>query len=113
MCPTMRGTSETQRPLWWPRLETEAGETLVIGHVAVTPVAKTWGIGYALPARPDGADASLDNGFTYRRSWPAAVVVSSGGRESRMPITDMTRLAQAAIVLMAAVWACWVWKWTR
>lgn len=40
------------------------------------------------------------------RSWPSAVLVSREERTSRVPIVNVTRLAQAAIVVAAMLCAC-------
>jgi hypothetical protein len=79
------------RPGWWPRVQTHAGEVLVAGRTAVTPIAKTLTIG------------SVAGGFVFRRSWPSTLSVVEDGGRSRMRIVDMTRLIQLAIVLAAVL----------
>jgi hypothetical protein len=58
----------------------------------VSPVAKT------ITARCGGG--------VLVRSWPSAVLVAGEGRTSRVPIVNVTRLAQVAIVLAAMLYAC-------
>lgn len=39
-------------------------------------------------------------------SWPSAVLVTRGGRTSRHPIVDVTRLIQLALLACLALFAC-------
>jgi len=100
------------RPPWWPRLESERGDTLFAGQTAVTPIARTLTIGYA-PDRAAAGGLAPERGFFYRCRWPAAASVTIGGKESRVWIVDVTRLAQLAIVSMAALLVYGVWMCTR
>ena len=67
-----------------------------VGSVTVTPVAKS---------------VALRCGrATLVRSWPSAVLVLRGGRASRLPIVNVTRMVQVAIVTAATLcaWGLWV-----
>jgi hypothetical protein len=73
-------------------MRTVEGSCLRAGRRAITPLAMTLilrcGRGY------------------YIHSRPYAVVVEEEGRTSRVRVTDMTRLVQAAIMVGAVVCAC-------
>jgi hypothetical protein len=72
-------------------LSTTAAPSVAAGQTTVTPVAKTMAL-------------SCGRGVLVR-SWPSAVLVVKQGRTSRVPIIDVTRLAQAAIVVAAVLCA--------
>ena len=63
-----------------------------VGSFTVSPVARTMALG-------------CGRGVLVR-SWPSAVLVAGGERASRVPILNVTRLAQAAIVVAAMLCAC-------
>jgi hypothetical protein len=79
------------------RLETAAGPEWTDGRTTVTPVARTLTVGPVWHSRP------------------AAVIVSVDGSVSRVPIRDMTRWAQLALVLVAllVLWEIWARTKTR
>jgi hypothetical protein len=80
------------------RLETIAGPEWTDGGTTVTPVAR-----------------SLTVGSSFRYSRPSEVIVSVDGSAYRMPIIDVTRWAQLAIVLVAllVLWEVWARTNTR
>lgn len=65
------------------RLETTTGEPVAVGEVTATPQSQ------ALTAHwPRG-------GWVWNR--PVAILVKKGGEEERVPIVDVTRMAQLAL----------------
>jgi len=66
--------------------KTTTGQTIVVGNVWATPEARVVSV-----RLPFGA-------FVWNR--PSAVVVERGGRVERLPIVDVSRIAQVAL------WAC-------
>ena len=78
-------------------LRTVAGPEWTDGRMRVTPVARTLTVGPVWHSRP------------------AAVIVSVDGSASRVPIRDMTRWAQLALVLAAllVLWEIWARTKTR
>lgn len=79
--------------------ETLRGPEVTRGSLMVTPVARSLRVG--------------GGGGVFVRTWPSAVLVSEGGRTSRLPIIDVTRWAQVAILLVALLWVFHVWTRTR
>jgi hypothetical protein len=75
----------------------------------VTPVARRLTMGRRGASWAAGAEGGTCGVF-FTRSWPAAVLVSSDGRTKRVPIVDVTRCAQAAVVAGACMLLFWVWK---
>lgn len=73
------------------RVRTIVGPVAEVGPYAITPVARSLAVG--------------GRRGTVVRAWPCAVLVSSGGRSSRIPIVDVTRLTQVAIGVSATLWA--------
>jgi hypothetical protein len=71
--------------------ETMSGETVTVGDVAVTPQSQ------ALTVRwPNG-------GWVWNR--PVAVLVKRGEEEERIPIVDVTRVAQLGLFGLSLVFA--------
>lgn len=83
------------------RLKTLAGPEWTEGDVTITPVAKIMAV-----------DGGAGFGGVVR-AWPSAVLVSQDGRTSRLPIFDITRWAQVAILLAALLWIFSIWTWKR
>ena len=63
-----------------------------VGSIKVSPVARTMAL-------------RCSRGVLVR-SWPSGVLVVGEGRTSRVPIVNVTRLAQAAVVVAAMLCAC-------
>jgi hypothetical protein len=63
-----------------------------VGSIKVSPVARTMALNC-------GRGALV-------RSWPSAVLVARKGQSSRVPIANVTRLAQAAVVVAAMLCGC-------
>ena len=72
--------TQQKRPFSW---QTRSGETLTVGDVSVTPQSQ------AVSVRWSGG------GCVWNR--PVAVLVRRDGRERRVPIPDVTRIAQLAL----------------
>jgi hypothetical protein len=87
------------------RLETVTGPERIQGRVAVTPIARSLAVGYG-PKGRKGAEGGGEGqaAAVFRCEWPSAVKVSIDGQVSRLPIVDVTRWAQIAIVLVAILW---------
>jgi hypothetical protein len=93
----MKSLKGSARPL--VRFETLAGPEWTEGQVTVTPVARS---------------LRLDvGGGIFVRIRPAAVLVSEDGRTSHLPIVDVTRWAQLAVLLAASLGLFMVWTRTR
>jgi hypothetical protein len=93
------------------RFDTVIGPEWSDGRVKVTPVARTLTIG-------GGSEAPVSERTSGRRAMlvrtrPRAVLVSADGRTSRLPIVDLTRSAQAAMLLAALLWLWELRTWTR
>ena len=89
----------TERPFSW---ETSSGERATVGDISVTPESK------ALTVRWPGG------GWVWNR--PVAVLVERGEEKERIPIVDVTRVAQLALYglgLAFAVIGLVVWAWER
>lgn len=91
------------------RLEEQAGPVRVDGRLEVTPVARSLTLCRWPTDRERGGDGGPSDGrsrgaVVFARTWPSSVLVSADGQMRRMPIFDMTRLAQIAIVLLALAW---------
>jgi hypothetical protein len=99
------------RPL--VRLGKVAGPQWTDGRMTVTPVARSLTIG-STPGDGGGRPGS-GRGLLLRYSRPSAVIVSMDGSVYRMPIVDVTRWAQLAIVLVAllVLWEVWARTNTR
>jgi hypothetical protein len=90
-------------------VETLQGPEQTHGAYTVTPVARRLTVGRRGASWAAGAEGGA-GGVVFTRSWPAAVLVSSDGRTKRVPIVDVTRCAQAAVVVGAGVVLFWVCK---
>lgn len=64
--------------------QTVSGEELAVGNVSLTPQSQALTIRW-----PNG-------GFVWNR--PVAVLVKRGGRTERVPIVDVTRIAQVTFL---------------
>ena len=90
------------------RLETVTGPEFVRAGTRVVPVARLLRVSFG----GDGDEVAAGlGGLSYSRQWPSAVIVSAGGTVSRLPVIDVTRWAQVAIVLGALT--CTVEMWRR
>lgn len=93
------------------RFDTVTGQEWSDGRVRVTPIARTMTVGGGSEAperRRGGGQRAL-----LVRTRPRAVLVSTEGRTSRLPILDLTRSAQAAMLLAALLWLWELHAWTR
>jgi hypothetical protein len=90
-------------------VETLQGPEQTYGAYTVTPVARRLTVGRRGASGLAGKEGGT-GGVVFARSWPAAVLVSSDGRTKRVPIVDVTRCAQAAVVAGAGLLLFWVWK---
>jgi len=70
---------------------TVAGPAFTAGSATVTPLARTLTLRCA--------------GVGFSRSWPSAVLVAGEAGTSRVPIRDVTRMAQAVLMLVAMLCA--------
>ena len=95
-------------------VETVTGPEWTDGRTTVMPVARSLTIGPATVSESGlgGGQGGRARPF-FRYDRPSAVVVSVDGSTSRLPIVDVTRWAQLAIVLIGLL-ALWeVWELTR
>jgi hypothetical protein len=93
------------------RIETVTGPEWTDGRTTVTPVARSLTIGAAPAGEPAQGDAGrgVHARPFIRCSRPSSVIVAVDGSTTRMPIVDVTRWAQLAIVLIGllALWEIW------
>jgi hypothetical protein len=90
------------------KVETLQGPERTYGAYTVTPVARRLTVGPWGASRAAGNEGG-SGGMVYTRCWPAAVLVSSDGETKRVPIVDVTRCAQAALVAGACLLLFWAW----
>jgi hypothetical protein len=79
-------TQEEQQRVEW---QTTSGETVTIGEVAATPQSQALAVRW-----PRG-------GWVWNR--PVAVLVGRGEEEERIPIVDVTRVAQLGLYGLSLV----------
>jgi len=72
------------------RWETVVGQPVTVGEATVTPEASVLTV--RLPGRRGG--------FVWNR--PAAVTVARKGQSERIPVVDVTRVAQVSLLVAAA-----------
>ena len=77
---------EQQEKIQW---QTTTGEAVTVGDLTVKPQAQAVSVRW-----PNG-------GFVWNR--PVAVLVERGGQQTRLPIVDVTRLAQIGLFGISAI----------
>ena len=71
--------------------QTQMGEKVTVGSVSVTPQTRAFVLRWR------------NGGWVWNR--PVAVLVERGGEEVRLPIVDVTRLAQVGLVALTIVFS--------
>ena len=79
------------------QIQTREGAPIAVGDVTLTPQAQSLSVRW-----PGG-------GWVWNR--PLAAVVTRGDQEDRIPIVDVTRIAQ--IVMLGITLACALLMWSR
>jgi hypothetical protein len=103
----MRSTERNLRQM--VRSESVAGPEWSDGRLTVTPVAKAFTFG----GRFGGHGGAGEGEVFFALTRPSALIVSNGRRTTRMPIADVTRWLQLAIVLAALLMLYEFWTRTR
>jgi hypothetical protein len=70
------------------RWQSVRGEPRMVGDVTITPESRVLMVRF--PGR-------LNGGYVWNR--PAAVIVERGGERERIPIVDVTRMAQISLMM--------------
>ena len=98
----------------WIRNEERRGAPVSAGDFTVTPVSRATILQYPRPGREGGEVAGKDiafsggGGIIWNR--PSAVIVrDSEGTEQRLPVRDVTRIAQVLILGFGALVSILMW----
>jgi len=94
---------------------TLTGTPVTVGTLTVTPVARSFVFGREVTGErlDDGAGGMGHLEAFWFLARPSSVLVSDGSGTTRVPIVDVTRLAQALMVILALLWLCETWIRTR
>jgi hypothetical protein len=83
------------------------------GNLSVEPQALSIAVGRA--GGGWGRQGGGDGGVMFTRTWPSVVLVNDNGTTRRIPVIDLTRWAQFAVVLagILALYGMWTKTKTR